>query len=156
VYFNIDEDLDALEQAKSLNHGERRTPTIDVGLGGPALVEPDNDTLTAALVEIEMLTEFDVRERQTVQNVGDLERVLRTAAGATLVLAGVVAPRGVGGALKLVGAAVALSGIGGWCPVYQASGVTSIDGPGDRPTETPRARWVVPANSPREVAEAGR
>ncbi len=55
-YVNIDEDLDGLERAKALNHGERRTPTIDLGLGGEALVEPDNDTLSAALVEREMLT----------------------------------------------------------------------------------------------------
>jgi glutaredoxin len=156
VYLNIDEDLDALERAKSLNHGQRRTPTIDLDLGGDAVVEPDNDTLTGALIERAMLTEADARERLTVQNVGDLERVLRTAAGATLVLAGAAAPPGVRGALRLVGVAVALSGIAGWCPVYHASGVTSIDGPGDRPTETNRERWVAPASPPREVAEASR
>ena len=40
-YVNIDDDLDGLERAKALNHGQRRTPTIDLGLGGEALVEPD-------------------------------------------------------------------------------------------------------------------
>src|ERR671915_360053 len=35
-YINIDEDLDALDRAKALNHGERRTPTIDLGLCGGA------------------------------------------------------------------------------------------------------------------------
>ena len=56
-YINIDEDLDGLERAKALNHGERRTPTIDLGIGGPPLVEPDNETLAGALVEREMLTQ---------------------------------------------------------------------------------------------------
>ena len=76
-YLNIDEDLDALERAKSLNHGDRRTPTIDLGLGAQALVEPDNDTLTAALVERQMLTREQAHERLGLQNVGDLERVAR-------------------------------------------------------------------------------
>jgi len=38
-YLNIDEDLDALERAKALNGGKRRTPTIDLGFGGAPLVE---------------------------------------------------------------------------------------------------------------------
>ena len=50
-YVNIDEDLDALARRKPLNRGQRRTPVIDLGLGGPPLVEPDNDSLTGALVE---------------------------------------------------------------------------------------------------------
>ena len=55
-YVNIDEDLDALERARRSAMAERRTPIIDLGLGGAALVEPDNDTLTGALVEREMLS----------------------------------------------------------------------------------------------------
>ena len=62
-YVNIDDDLDGLDRAKALNHGQRRTPTIDLGLGGEALVEPDNDTLSAALVEREMLTLDEAHER---------------------------------------------------------------------------------------------
>ena len=49
-YLNVDEDLSALERARTLNDGTRRTPTIDMGVGGGALVEPENDTLTGALV----------------------------------------------------------------------------------------------------------
>ena len=45
-YLNIDEDIDALAQARALNGGRRRTPVIDLGMGGSPLVEPDNDTLT--------------------------------------------------------------------------------------------------------------
>jgi hypothetical protein len=156
AYFNIDEDLDALATAKALNHGERRTPTIDLGLGGPPLVEPDNDTLTGALVELQMLTEADAAERLAVQNVGDFERVLRAAAGIILVAASSAAPRSLRWSLRAAGAAVALSGLAGWCPVYHANGVTSIDGPGDRPGEATRDRWLVPASTPGELAGADR
>src|SRR5688500_19475679 len=74
-YVNIDEDLDGLERAKALNRGHRRTPTIDLGRGSSALVEPDNETLAAALVEGGLLTQDEARERLGIQNVGDVERV---------------------------------------------------------------------------------
>jgi glutaredoxin len=144
AYRNVDEDLAALERARTLNGGKRRTPTIDLGMGGPALVEPDNDTLTGALVEIEMLSDEDARERLAVQNVGDFERVLRTSAGLAILLAGRAAPRGARWPFGLLGAAVALSGAAGWCPVYHQAGVTSLDGPGDRPDEARRREWVAP------------
>lgn len=147
-YINIDEDLEALARARALNGGRRRTPTIDLGLGGSALIEPDNDTLTGALVEMDMLTEADAHERLGVQNVGDFERVLRTAAGAAIVAAGAAAPRGARWPFRLLGAAVALSGVSGWCPLYQYSGVTSLDGPGDRPDEAHRATWLAPRPAP--------
>ena len=143
-YINIDEDLDALARAKALNGGRRRTPTIDLGLGGSALIEPDNDTLTGALVEMDMLTEADAHERLGVQNVGDFERVLRTATGAAVMLAGGAAPRGLRWPIRLVGASMALSGASGWCPLYQYAGVTSLEGPGDRPDEAHRATWLAP------------
>jgi glutaredoxin len=148
VYRNVDEDLDALERAKALNGGKRRTPAIDLGLGGPALVEPDNDTLTGALVEVEMLSDEDAYERLAVQNVGDFERVLRTSAGLVILLAGYAAPRGARWPFGLLGAAVALSGVAGWCPVYHRAGVTSLDGPGDRPDEARRRDWVAPRRPP--------
>ena len=69
-YINIDEDLDALERAKALNSGRRRTPVIDID--GATLVEPTNDTLTTALVERRHLTVEQTQERVVVQNVGDL------------------------------------------------------------------------------------
>jgi glutaredoxin len=141
-YLNVDEDLDALKRATTLNGGQRRTPTVDLGVGGPPLVEPANDALTGALVELEMLTQEDAQERLGVQNVGDLERVVRTGTGVALVLAGSVAPRAARWPLRLAGAAVALSGIAGWCPGYSGAGVTSIGGPGDRPDEANRDRWL--------------
>lgn len=140
-YTNIDEDLDALEKALALNEGRRRTPVIDLGLRGSALVEPDNDTLTGALVEMEMLTQEDVHMRMGVQNVGDKERVMRTVAATALVAGSVGVPKGVRGPMIFLGAIVALTGITGWCPAYHAARVTSIDGPGDRPEEAARTHW---------------
>lgn len=144
VYRNVDDDLEALDAAKQLNEGRRRTPTIDLSLGGRALVEPDNDTLTGALVELEMLTDEDAHERLAVQNVGDFERVLRTAAGVVVLLAGRAAPRGARWPVRFIGAFVALSGVTGWCPVYHGAGMTSLDGPGDRPDEARRRTWLAP------------
>jgi len=141
-YLNVDEDLEALRSASTLNAGERRTPIVDLGVGGPPLVEPANDILTEALVELDMLTQDDAQERLGVQNVGDLERVVRVGAGAALVLAGAVGPRAARWPLRVTGAALALSGLAGWCPAYHNTGVTSIDGPGDRPDEAHRSTWL--------------
>lgn len=142
-YINIDEDFEALERAKSLNHGERRTPTIDLGLGGGALVEPDNDTLAGALVERDMLTRDEADERLGVQNVGDVERIGRTIAGVTLLAAAAAAPRGARWPFGILGFFAAATGVSGWCPAYFATGVTSLGGPGDRPDESERRAWVV-------------
>jgi len=143
-YVNIDEDLDALDRAKALNNGERRTPTIDLGVGGGAIVEPDNDTLTGALVELEMLTQEDAHERMAVQNVGDVERWIRGGAGVALIAASGAAPRGLRALLRVTGAGIVLSGLAGWCPAYHCAGVSSLEGPGDRPAEAARARWIAP------------
>lgn len=143
-YLNIDEDLDALERAQQLASGRRLTPTIDLGLEGQPLVEPDNDTLTGALVEMQMLTQDEAVERLGVQNVGDLERIVRTVAGVALLVGGTQAPGRLRAPLELTGAVVALTGIAGWCPAYHATGVTSLGGPGDRPDEAVRPEWLVP------------
>jgi hypothetical protein len=107
------------------------------------LVEPDNDTLTGALIEIEMLTREQALERMGVQNVGDLERVVRTVGGAAVLAAAAAAPRGVRLPLGVAGAVAVLTGAAGWCPVYQWTGVTSLGGPGDRPDEAVREGWLV-------------
>jgi hypothetical protein len=143
-YVNIDEDLDGLGRAKALNHGERRTPTIDLGIGGLPLVEPDNETLAAALVERQMLTQEEAHERLGIQNVGDVERVARTTAGMALVAAAGAAPSVLRWPLRLFGLVAAATGISGWCPAYHAAGVTSLGGPGDRPDEAERPEWIVP------------
>ena len=148
-YRNIDEDSRALDRARALVPGstDRRTPVIDMGLGGTPLVEPDNDTLTSALVEVQMLTMEDAVERLAVQNVGDLERLARTAAG-ILIVSAAAAMRGRGRwVVRVAGAIVALTGVSGWCPAYQLAGVTSMGGPGDRPHETTRPGWLVPSRT---------
>lgn len=142
-YLNIDEDLDALDRAQSLNGGRRRTPTIDLGVGGAALVEPDNDTLTGALIEMEMLTAEDVDDRMGVQNVGDVERIGRMLAGLALIGLAAGVRRGARWPIALVGTVVGLTGVAGWCPACHYAGVTSIGGPGDHPDEAWRTEWFV-------------
>jgi glutaredoxin len=141
-YVNIDEDGEALERATALNNGNRRTPTIDLGVGGSALVEPENDTLSGALVELEMLTQEDVQERLAIQNVGDAERVLRTAVGGALAIAASRSPRPLRWPLRIAAAVAAFTGFSGWCPVFHAAGVTSLGGPGDHPDESERMTWL--------------
>ena len=152
-YVNIDEDSAALERAKVLNGGMRRTPTIDLGVA--VLVEPDNDTLSGALVEIQMLTQDDLHERLALQNIGDTERVLRTGVGAAIILLAGSAPRGLKWPVRLAGIAVAASGLTGWCPVYYSAGLSSLDGPGDRPHEAERQAWLAPARR-EDAGRAGR
>ncbi len=154
-YVNIDEDLQALFRAMALNGGTRRTPTIDLGPGGSPLVEPDNDSVTRALIELDMLSQEDVYERLDVQNVGDFDRVLRTTAGAAVWLTGSLAPRPARWPVRLAGAALVLSGVIGWCPVYRVAGASSIDGPGDRPDEALRATWLSPRRRLRSTDSTG-
>lgn len=142
TYLNIDENVEALDRAKSLNNGQRRTPTIDLGAGGSALVEPENDTLSEALMELQMLTREQVQERMAVQNVGDAERIARSGVGAMLLLASATAPAVLRWPVRLLGAKLLLTGISGWCPIYHLAGVTSLDGPGDRPAESRRSTWL--------------
>jgi glutaredoxin len=162
-YFNIDEDLDALYRAMTLTGNRRRTPVIELrgqisifdvaqtsrqienrDLTPPGvLVEPDNDALVAALVDHRMLTADAARGRLAARNVGDLERVLRTASGAGLVLAAAAAPTARRRwPLRIAGGVLALSGLTGWCPAYSFAAVSSVDGPGDRPGETQRTTWL--------------
>ncbi len=141
-YINIDEDIDALHRALALNDGVRRTPTIDLGAGGGALVEPENDTLTGALVELEMLVQEEARDRMAIQNVGDVERALRAGIGLVLLVAASGAPRALKWPLRLAGAVTVFTGISGWCPAYRARGVTSLYGPGDHPDEAERTAWL--------------
>lgn len=147
-YINIDEDAEALRTAKALNGGQRRTPVIDLGVGGNPLVEPENGVLTEALVELEMLTQEDVQERVAIQNVGDAERALRTGAGAALWLASGLGPRLLRRPLRVAALVAAATGVVGWCPFYHSAGVTSLDGPADHPDEATRDRWLTSRRQP--------
>jgi glutaredoxin len=155
-YANIDEDVEALRRAKALNGGRRRTPVIDLGVGGTALVEPENGTLTEALVELEMLTQDAVHERLGVQNVGDTERVIRSGVAAALLVGAAAGPRPLRRPLRAVAAVAAVTGITGWCPIYHYAGVTSLDGPGDRPDEARRRTWLAPRHSTANADESRR
>jgi glutaredoxin len=141
-YHNIDEDVFALERACALNVGERRTPVID--LNGAVLVEPSNLDLRDALVRAELVTIEDAHDRAAVQNVGDAERVARAAAGLFAIAVAQACPRAARWPVRLAGAALALTGISGWSPLYALAGVTSLDGPGDRPHESSRQAWLAP------------
>jgi glutaredoxin len=142
-YVNVDRDPDALERAKAMNAGRRRTPTIDVD--GVTLVEPSTRQLTEALEQRHQVQHAQVERRLRFNNVGDLERVLRVAGGTAALL---VAARLKGAwkwPLAAWGAFEVASGGLGSCPVYTARGVTSLAGPGDHPREAERRSWLAPA-----------
>lgn len=141
-YVNIDEDLASLERALALSRGQRRTPTIDLGLGGEALIEPSNEVLTAALVERQMLSGDEAHDRIALQNVGDAERAGRVLAAAAVAAGVAVLPKEIRRPVQGLALLVATTGILGWCPAYHAAGVTSLGGPGDRPREAERNEWL--------------
>lgn len=141
-YRDVDEDLDALDRATTLNQGVRRTPVVTIESN--VFVEPTNAAMTEALLEHGLLTRAQVADRLHLQNVGDFERVLRVSSG-LLVLAGQrQAPAALRGLLTLTGAGLVLSGVFGWCPVFHVKGVSSLNGPGDRPDEAERHAWLRP------------
>lgn len=144
-YRNVDEDLDALGQATELGHGVRRTPVVEID--GSALVEPSNDTLMTALVGQSILSQAEAVDRLSVQNVGDMERVLRVSGGLMLFATARRASSVLRVPLGLLGAALMLTGMAGWCPLYNSRRVSSLGGPGDRPEEAERTRWLRPIAS---------
>ncbi len=140
IYRNVDTDAPALEEAKALNHGKRRTPVVRIE--GEVLVEPAVRTLTEALVRNGLMDRDAARERLRRRNVGDLERGIRIGGGAGLALLAVKAPKAVRISLIAWGAFEVVTGILGWCPVYNAFGVTSLGGPLDHPIESERDTWL--------------
>lgn len=143
AYEDVDRDPAALERAKALNHGERRTPTIDVE--GTILVEPRNHELTTALEEHGAISADDADRRLRFRNVGDLERGLRMAGGALAVVAAARLKSGWKWPLFVWGGFEMVSGAVGSCPVYTLTGQTSFAGPGDHPREAERRAWLAPA-----------
>ena len=139
-YRDVDLDLEALEEATTLNRGIRRTPVVT--LAGQVLVEPSNETLATTVVHEGLLTREQAIERLSVQNVGDLERALRVSSGLLLLALERQAPRAARGLTFLTGITLLLTGIAGWCPVFSAKGVSSLNGPADRPDEAERRDWL--------------
>lgn len=146
-YRDVDEDLDALDRATALNAGLRRTPVIEFldQFQGEVLVEPTNDALTHTLLDRRVLSRTEVDDRLQVQNVGDVERAVRAGAGLALLGLTWTAPKMLRSSLRVLGTALLVSGMSGWCPVYQAAHVSSLNGPGDRPDEAERSAWLKPA-----------
>ena len=140
VYRNVDTDAAALDEAKTLNHGKRRTPVVQVE--GEVLVEPAVSTLTEALVRNGLIDRQGARDRLRRQNVGDLERGVRIGAGAGLVLLAFRVPKALRVPLAALGGFEVLTGVLGWCPVYNALGMTSLGGPLDHPIEAERDTWL--------------
>ena len=141
-YRDVDEDLDALDRATTLNQGVRRTPVVTIG--SDVFVEPTNSAMTSALLAHGLLTREQVAERLHLQNVGDFERVIRVSSGLLVLASQQQAPRLLRGLLTLTGAGLVLTGVFGWCPVFHAKGVSSLNGPGDRPDEAERQSWLRP------------
>lgn len=141
-YRDVDEDLEALDRATALNQGVRRTPVVT--LGSDVFVEPTNAAMTAALLAHGLLTREQVAERLHLQNVGDFERVIRVSSGLLVLASRRQAPAVLRGLLALTGAGLVLTGVFGWCPVFHAKGVSSLNGPGDRPDEAERQTWLRP------------
>lgn len=142
IYHDVDYDAAALARAMELNEGKRRTPTID--LDGEVLVEPSNEFLTNALIRHAEIADAEARERLQVQNVGDAERAVRAGVGLAVLVAATRGRRS-RWPLILAGGAALFTGVTGWCPCYAAAGVSSLDGPGDRPDEAQRTAWLAPA-----------
>jgi glutaredoxin len=139
-YRDVDEDLEAMDNATALNQGLRRTPVVLVA--GQVLVEPSNATLAGAIVSEGLLTRDEATDRLYVQNVGDLERSLRVSGGLLLFALKRHAPPVARETMLLGGVALLLTGIAGWCPVFSARGISSLNGPADRPDEAERRAWL--------------
>ncbi len=139
-YYDVDLDLEALEQATTLNHGVRRTPVVL--LAEQVLVEPSNEALARTVVHEGFITREEALERLDVQNVGDIERLVRVSGGLLLLAFEGRAPRIARAATLLTGMTLLLTGIAGWCPVFNARGLSSVNGPADRPGEAERRAWL--------------
>ena len=142
-YRNVDTDAAALNEVRTLNHGRRRTPVVQVE--GEVLVEPAVRVLTEALVRNGLIDRRAAGERLRRQNVGDLERGIRIGAGAGLALLAFRVPKALRLPLAALGGFEVLTGALGWCPAYHALGVTSLGGPLDHPMEAERDGWLAKA-----------
>lgn len=139
-YFDVDEDPAALNRAKALNHGRRRTPIIQVH--GEVLVEPPNAALAEALVRNGLLDPTQAQSRLHRHNIGDLERGIRIGAGVATSVLALKTPKVWRIPLLAIGLIETLTGAVGWCPIYAATRTTSIGGPLDHPMEADRDTWL--------------
>lgn len=138
---DVDDHLDALQEVIRLTGGKRRTPVVLVR--DHVLVEPSNTALVGALEAAGMLAPSTVHAFEHGQNIGDLERLLRLAGAGLAIAATRDVPAPVRVPLRVAAIGLALTAAIGWCPVYDAQGVTSVGGPGDHPDEAERDPWWV-------------
>jgi glutaredoxin len=143
---DVDLHLEALQDVTRLTGGERRTPVVRIA--GRVLVEPSNEALVAALEEAQLLAPSTVHAFEHGQNVGDLERLLRLAAAGAAIAATSRAAWPVRLPVRLAAVGLAITAAIGWCPVYDAQGVTSVGGPGDHPDEAERDQWLADIRRP--------
>lgn len=143
---DVDLHLEALDAVSRATGGARRTPVVRVG--DRVLVEPTNAALIAALVQAGRLVTSTVQARGYAQNVGDLERLLRLGLAGATFAATTRTPWPVRLPLGLLAMGLGLTAAVGWCPVYDAHGVTSVGGPGDRPDEAERRHWLAEIRRP--------
>ena len=137
---DVDDHLDGLQEVARVTGGKRRTPVVRVGTR--VLIEPSNAALVHALEEESLLSPSTVLAFEHGQNVGDLERLLRLAGAALTIAATRDMVPAVRVPLRLIAVGLALTAAVGWCPVYDAGGVTSVGGPGDHPDEAERESWL--------------
>jgi mycoredoxin len=143
---DVDEHPDALQEISRATGGSTRTPVVRIG--DRFLVEPSNGLLVQALLACRVLAPSTVHAVEHRQNVGDLERGLRLAGAAVAMAATRGAPWPVRVPLRLAAVGLAWTAAIGWCPVYDAHGVTSVGGPGDHPDEAEREPWLAGVHSP--------
>ena len=137
---DVDDHLDALEDVTRITGGERRTPVVRIG--HRVLVEPSNASLVHALEDAGLLAPSTVLAFEHGQNVGDLDRLLRLIGAGLAIAASTDTPAPLRVPLRVLAAVRARPAAIGWCPVYDAQGVTSVGGPGDRPDEAERDSWL--------------
>ena len=139
-YLDVDLDLDALREALALEGGSRRTPVIEVG--SIVLVEPDTRRLVAALTAAGALAASNAVAHSKDHNVGDLDRAARLLAATATMLGAARLPPAFRWPIRTGALVLALTAVRGWCPLYDAWQVTSLNGPGDRPDEAERRAWL--------------
>jgi glutaredoxin len=143
---DVDLHLDALEAVTHVTGGERRTPVVRIG--ERVLVEPSNAILVGALEQAGHLVASTVRAFEHGQNVGDLERLLRLGVAGATFAATTRTPFPLRVPLRILAVGLGLTAALGWCPVYDAQGVTSVGGPGDHPDEAERQHWLAEIRRP--------
>jgi glutaredoxin len=137
---DVDLHLEALQDITDATGGQRRTPVVRIA--DRVLVEPSNATLIDTLEDAGLLAPSTVHAFEHGQNVGDLERMLRLAGAGVAIAVSSRAPWPVRLPMRLAALGLLATAAVGWCPVYDARGVTSVGGPGDRPDEAERERWL--------------